>query len=137
MEKEYDRLFRDYGYGATVFSPLGAGLLTTKYLNGIPADSRGALQGYEWLRKKFTDSEALAKVRALGSLAGEIGISLPHLALNWVLKNPNVSSAITGASRVEQVHDNMKALEAASKLTPDVMTEIEKILGTWKKDLND
>ncbi len=137
MEKEYDRLFRDYGYGATVFSPLGAGLLTTKYLNGIPADSRGALQGYEWLRKKFTDSEALAKVRALGSLASEIGISLPHLALNWVLKNPNVSSAITGASRVEQVHDNMKALEVASKLTPDVMTEIEKILGTWKKDLND
>lgn len=137
VEVEYARLFKDYGYGATIFSPLGAGLLTGKYQNGIPADSRGALEGYEWLRKKFTDTEALAKVQALGDLAKQIGMSLPHLALNWILKNPHVSSAITGASRVEQVRDNMKALDEAGKLTPDVMERIEGILGKWKKDLND
>ncbi len=136
MEKEYARLFKDYGYGATIFSPLGAGLLTGKYLNGIPADSRGALKGYEWLRSKFTDQDALAKVRSLGDLAAQIGLSLPHLAINWVLKNENVSSAITGASRVEQVRDNMRALDFADKLTPDVMNRIEEILGNWKKDLN-
>ncbi len=136
MEKEYARLFKDYGYGATIFSPLGAGLLTGKYQNGIPADSRGALKGYEWLRSKFTDQDALAKVQALGDLAKQIGLSLPHMAINWVLRNKNVSSAITGASRVEQVRDNMQALDSAAKLTPDVMERIEEILGNWKKDLN-
>lgn len=136
MEKEYARLFHDHQYGATIFSPLGAGLLTGKYQDGVPADSRGALKGYEWLRSKFTDKEALAKVQALGLLAQETGMSLPHLAINWVLKNPNVSSAITGASRVEQVRDNMKALDHAEKLTPDVMERIEHILDHWEKDLN-
>ncbi len=136
MEQEYASLFKDYGYGATIFSPLGAGLLTGKYQNGIPADSRGALKGYEWLRGKFTDQDALAKVQALGNLAKELGLSLPHLAINWVLKNPNVSSAITGASRVEQVRDNMQALDFAAKLTPDVMERIDKILGNWEKNLN-
>ena len=136
MEQEYASLFKVYGYGATIFSPLGAGLLTGKYQNGIPADSRGALKGYEWLRGKFTDQDALAKVQALGNLAQEIGLSLPHLAINWVLKNPNVSSAITGASRVEQVRDNMQALDFAAKLTPDVMERIDKILGNWEKNLN-
>jgi voltage-dependent potassium channel beta subunit len=137
MEKEYARLFKDYGYGSTIFSPLGAGLLTGKYQNGIPADSRGALKGYEWLRDKFTDQEALAKVKALGELAAEIGISLPHLAIAWVLKNPNVSSAITGASRVEQVRENMKAVNAFPRLTPDVMQHIEEIMGKVKRNLND
>ena len=110
--------------------------MTGKYQNGIPADSRGALKGYEWLRGKFTDQDALAKVQALGNLAKELGLSLPHLAINWVLKNPNVSSAITGASRVEQVRDNMQALDFAAKLTPDVMERIDKILGNWEKNLN-
>lgn len=136
MEKEYARLFKDYGYGATIFSPLGAGLLTGKYQHGIPDDSRGALEGYEWLRKKFTDQDALAKVKALGELAAEIGINLPHLAIAWVLKNPNVSSAITGASRVEQVRENMKAVDALSKLTPDVMKRIEELMETMKRNLN-
>jgi len=137
MEKEYARLFHDYGYGATIFSPLGAGLLTGKYQNGVPADSRGALKGYEWLRSKFTDKDALAKVQALGELANQAGLSLPHLAINWVLKNPHVSSAITGASRVEQVRDNMRALDFADKVTPDVMEKIDRIMGRWEKSLND
>jgi voltage-dependent potassium channel beta subunit len=136
VEKEYARLFKDYGYGATIFSPLGAGLLTGKYQNGIPEDSRGALKGYEWLRGKFTDEDALKKVQKLGDLAKEIGISLPHLAINWCIKNPNVSSAITGASRVEQVRENMKALDVLDKLTPDVMTRIDEIMSDTQKNLN-
>jgi voltage-dependent potassium channel beta subunit len=136
MEKEYARLFKDYGYGTTTFSPLGAGLLTGKYQNGIPADSRGALKGFEWLRSKFTDQQVLKKVQELGKLAQELGISLPHLALNWVIRNPNVSSAITGASRVEQVRDNMKALDVLDKVTPDEMTRIDEIMRDTQKDLN-
>ena len=136
MEKEYARLFKDYGYGATIFSPLGAGLLTGEYQDGIPADSRGALKGYEWLRGKFTDEDALKKVQELGNFAKELGIPLHHLAINWTIKNPNVSSAITGASRVEQVRDNMKALESLDRLTPDVMARIDEIMSDTQKDLN-
>ena len=136
MEKEYARLFKDYGYGSTIFSPLGGGLLTGKYQNGIPADSRATLEGYEWLRGKFTDQEALKKVQDLGNLAKELGISLPHLALNWVVRNPYVSSAITGASRVEQVRDNMKALDVLDKITPDVMERIDEIMRGTQKNLN-
>jgi len=136
MEKEYARLFADYGYGSTIFSPLGAGLLTGKYNNGIPADSRGALQGYEWLREKFTDQEAIEKVKQLGKLAEDIGVPLSKLAIAWCLKNPNVSTVITGASRVEQMHENMKALDVVEKLTPDVMQRIEVILSTYNKNLN-
>ncbi len=136
MEKEYSRLFADYGYGSTIFSPLGAGLLTGKYNNGIPADSRGALSGYEWLREKFTDQEAIEKVKQLGKLADDIGVSLSKMAIAWCLKNPNVSTVITGASRVEQMHENMKALDVVEKLTPDVMGRINDILSTYKKNLN-
>lgn len=136
VEKEYARLFKDYSYGSTIFSPMGAGLLTGKYQNGIPVDSRGALKGYEWLRDRFTDQEALVRVKALGDFASEIGVSLPHLAVAWCLKNPNVSSAITGSSRVEQVRDNMKAIEALPKLTPEAMQRIEDILAGYKRNLN-
>lgn len=136
MEKEYARLFTDYGYGATIFSPLGAGLLTGKYNNGIPADSRGALQGYEWLREKFTDQQALEKVKKLGKLAEEVGVSLSKMSIAWCLKNHNVSTVITGASRVEQMHENMKAMEVVEKLTPDVMNRIEEILSNYNKNLN-
>ncbi|MCX6056207.1 MAG: aldo/keto reductase [Chloroflexi bacterium] len=136
MEKEYLRLFKDFGYGTTIFSPLGAGLLTGKYNQGIPADSRGALKGYEWLRDKFTDVEALERVKLLGELAKEIGVSLPHMALAWCLKNPHVSSAITGASRVEQIRENLKAIDVVAMLTPEVMSRIETILGKWHRNLN-
>jgi len=134
MEKEYTRLFADYGYGTTTFSPLAAGLLTGKYNNGIPADSRGALQGLEWLRERFTDQEAIEKVKLLGKLADEIGVSLSKMAIAWCLKNPNVSTVITGASRVEQMHENMKAMDVVEKLTPDVMSRIDEILSTYKKN---
>jgi voltage-dependent potassium channel beta subunit len=136
MEKEYSRLFKDYGYGTTIFSPLGAGLLTGKYNNGVPEDSRGALKGYEWLREKFTDQEALERVKQLGKLAADIGLPLSQLAIAWCLKNPNVSTVITGASRVEQVRENMKSIDAVEKITPDVITRIEEILGNWKRNMN-
>lgn len=125
VEKEYARLYNDIGLGTTIWSPLASGLLTGKYNNGVPADSRANLPGYEWLKEQITPTR-LEKVRKLGVLAQDLGLSLPHLALAWCAKNPNVSTVITGASRVEQVHDNFKALEALARLTPEVMKQIDE-----------
>jgi voltage-dependent potassium channel beta subunit len=133
FEKEYVRLFKDYGYGATTWSPLASGLLTGKYNNGIPANSRAALKGYDWLHEHVTNPEALLKVKALQSLALELGCSIAQLALAWCLKNPNVSSVITGASRVEQVHENMRAIDTVEKLNADVISQIEAILDNKPK----
>ena len=125
--REYERVYKEYGYGTTVWSPLASGLLTGKYSKGIPPGSRGALKGYDWLREEFTDKEKLAKVRALESIAQELNCTLSQLALAWCLKNPYVSTVITGASRVEQVHENMKATEVAPKLTPEIMERFDAI----------
>ena len=129
FELEYGRLFKDYSYGATIWSPLASGLLTGKYNNGIPEGSRGSLAGMEWLRDHFVDQKAIDKVKALVPIAEGIGVSLPHLALAWCLKNPNVSTVITGASRVEQLRENLKALDVVEKLTPEVMTAIDNVVG--------
>jgi voltage-dependent potassium channel beta subunit len=128
FEVEYARLFKDYGYGSTIWSPLASGLLTGKYNDGIPADSRAALPGYEWLQDNLTNPNRLAKVKQLGAVAAELGVPLAQMSLAWCLKNPNVSTVITGASRVEQVRQNMQALEVLPRLTPDVMARIEDIL---------
>ncbi|HEX7556520.1 MAG TPA: aldo/keto reductase [Leptolinea sp.] len=130
FEVEYARLFKDFGYGSTTFSPLASGLLTGKYNNGIPEGSRGNLPGYEWLQEELTNQNAIKKVRQLQVEAAGLGITMPQMALAWCLKNPNVSSVITGASRVEQVHENMKAMAVVEKLTPDVMQKIEEIIGS-------
>jgi voltage-dependent potassium channel beta subunit len=127
VEKEFAPLYKELGYGTTIWSPLASGILTGKYNDGIPDDSRMALKGYGWLKKELTE-EKIKIVRHLKTVADELGISLPQLALAWCLKNPNVSTVITGASRVEQVHQNMKALDAVSMLTKDVMGRIEGIL---------
>ena len=129
VEKEYARLYEDIGLGTTTWSPLASGLLTGKYQKGIPADSRGALKGYEWLRNALTDKERLAIVEKLGHLAKELDCSLAQFAIAWCAKNPNVSTVITGASRVEQVHENMKALEVLPRLTDDVMKRVDEMLG--------
>jgi voltage-dependent potassium channel beta subunit len=129
FEKEYARIFRDYGYGSTTFSPLASGILTGKYLNGIPDDCRASLKGFDWVRDNATDKEMTAKVSALQPIAGELGCTLPQLSIAWLLKNPNVSSVITGASRVEQLHENMKAGEIAPKLTPEILEQIDAIFG--------
>ena len=125
VEKEYSRLYEDLGLGTTVWSPLASGLLTGKYGAGIPGDSRGAIKGYEWMRERLTDPVKLAKVRKLEPIAANLGCTLAQMALAWCLVNPNVSSVITGASRVAQVNENMRALEVLPKLTPDVLASID------------
>ena len=131
FEKEYAPLYRDYGLGTTIWSPLASGLLTGKYNEGIPAGSRLDTPGYEWLRRMVESEEGqekLEKVRQLSGVAKELGIPTAGLALAWCLKNPNVSTVITGASKPEQVTENMKALGYLEKLTDDVMASIEEIL---------
>jgi voltage-dependent potassium channel beta subunit len=129
VEKEYARLYRDIGLGTTIWSPLASGLLSGKYNNGIPTDSRAALKGYEWLAESILDPLKLKQVRSLAPLAKALGCTMAQLALAWCLKNPNVSSVITGASRPSQVIENMKALDVVPKLNADVMSKIDAIVG--------
>ncbi len=137
MEKEYLPIFRDLGYGTTIWSPLASGLLTGKYNRGIPPDSRAALKGYEWIRESILTSERIKKVKQLQPIAADLGGTLAQLAIAWCLKNPNVSTVITGASRVEQVDENMKALGIVPKLTPKVLERIEEVLGNKPKQDED
>jgi voltage-dependent potassium channel beta subunit len=129
FEKEYDILYSELGYGTTIFSPLASGLLSGKYNAGIPEGSRASLPGYDWLSKYVITPERVGKVKLLVPIAAELGCTVAQLALAWCLKNPHVSTVITGASRPEQVHENMKALEVVSALSPQVMSEIEAVLG--------
>jgi voltage-dependent potassium channel beta subunit len=133
FSSEYERVYKEYGYGTTTFSPLSSGLLSGKYNQGIPEGSRSTLEGYDWLRDDVTNKEKLAKVQALEPIAQELGCTLPQLAIAWCLKNPYVSSVITGASRVEQVHENMKASDVAPKLTPEILERIDEIFGVKKE----
>lgn len=128
FEVEYAPLYKDLGYGTTIWSPLASGILTGKYNNGIPAGTRLDLPGFDWLKRRLTP-QAIQTVRNLEPVAKDLGITLAQLALAWTLKNPNVSTVITGASRPEQVTENMKAIAAAEKLTPDIMQRIDEILG--------
>jgi len=128
VEVEYARLYDDIGLGLTTWSPLASGLLTGKYLDGVPADSRAALPGYEWLAGMLTDEGRNAKVRRLVVIADELGCSLAQLAIAWCAANPNVSTVILGASRVEQVHENLKALEVLGALDRDMLDRIDKAL---------
>jgi voltage-dependent potassium channel beta subunit len=131
---EYVRFYKDYGYGSTIWSPLASGLLSGKYNNGIPKNSRGALKGYEWLHDSLTNNEKLAKVVTLGKIAEELGCTTAQLALAWCLKNPHVSTVITGATKVKQLKENMKAAEVTPKLTSDVMEKIDKAFGVIQPD---
>ena len=129
VEKEYARLFRDTGYGATIWSPLASGLLTGKYRDGIPEGSRASLEGYRWLGKRLTDQELIARVERLRPIAEELGCSMAQLAIAWCAKNPNVSTVITGASRPSQVTENFGALEVIPKLDEEVLARIDAALG--------
>jgi len=131
---EYERVYEEYDYGSTTWSPLASGLLTGKYKGGIPEDSRGALEGYDWLQDRLTDKEKLEKVAALEPIAKEMGASLAQFSLAWCLQNPYVSTVITGASRVEQVHENMKAADFIDKFTPEIMDQIDEIFGIAKDE---
>jgi len=131
VEKEYAPLYEEFGLGTTVWSPLASGFLTGKYNAGIPAGTRLSLKGYGWLRKRYEGpgaEEKVAKVKKLARLASDLGITLPQLALAWCLNNPRVSTVITGASRPQQVVENMKSLDAVKSLTPEVKAKVERIL---------
>ena len=127
VEKEYKRLYEDIGLGTTTWSPLSSGLLTGKYLDGIPDGSRATLPGYEWLKGMLTDEGRNKKVADLKVIADELGVSLAQLSLAWCAKNPNVSTVITGASSAAQVRENMTALDAMPLLTEEIMGRIDLI----------
>lgn len=132
IEVEYARLYEAIGLGTTIWSPLASGILTGKYNDGIPENTRMSLKGYEWLRQIFESEEwqqRLPIVRGLTKVADELGTSMAKMAIAWCLKNPNVSTVITGASRPEQVKENMAALDVAPLLTDEVMARIEELLG--------
>jgi voltage-dependent potassium channel beta subunit len=131
VEQEYERLYDTIGLGTTIWSPLASGFLTGKYNNGIPADSRLTLPGYEWLKERLESDKGqrmLDSVRELAKVADELGTTLPKLAIAWCLKNPNVSTVITGASRPEQVVENFQAQDVLPLLTPDVISHIISIV---------
>jgi voltage-dependent potassium channel beta subunit len=132
VEREFAPLYREFGLGLTVWSPLASGLLTGKYNKGIPKGTRVDLPGYQWLREQFESPEGqqrIAKVRELTPIAQELGCTMAQLAIAWCLKNPHVSTVITGASKPSQVTENMNALDVVPKLTDNVMERIEDILG--------
>jgi voltage-dependent potassium channel beta subunit len=129
VEHEYARVIEDYGIGLTTFSPLAAGLLTGKYLEGIPEDSRGSLAGFEWLRSNFENPRDNEKVRALKAIADDLGCPLAQLAIAWCACNPKVSTVITGASRVEQLQENLRSLEVLERLDDEVMRRINEVAG--------
>lgn len=133
FEVDYFKLFRDHGMGTTVWSPLASGLLTGKYNDGIPKNSRLALEGFDWLKDQTLTEDRIAKVRKLGGIAADIGTDTTQMALAWCLKNPNVSTLILGASNVNQLKENLKSLEVVEKLDDEVMLRIEKVLGNKKE----
>lgn len=136
VEVEYSRLYTEIGMGTTIWSPLASGLLTGKYNNVVPDDTRINRPGMEWLKESMTGELAKPKIeiaKQLGNLAQEIGTNLPRLALAWCLKNPNVSTVITGASKLEQLVDNIQAIEVVEKITPEILEKIETILGNKPK----
>ena len=128
VEREYARLYDDIGLGLTTWSPLASGLLSGKYLEGIPEGSRATLPGYEWMRDQLTDEGQNAKARALVEVASELGCTLAQLAIAWCVANPRVTSVITGASRPEQVTENMSALDVVPRLTDDVLDRIKAVV---------
>jgi voltage-dependent potassium channel beta subunit len=136
IEKEFLPLYEKFKLGTTIWSPLASGVLTGKYNNGMPDSTRLSLQSYEWLKNNVFSEEGqnrIEKVKKLEPFAKELGLTLAEMGLAWCLKNPNVSTVITGASKPEQVKQNMKALDAVTKLTDDVMKKIEEIIQTKPK----
>jgi voltage-dependent potassium channel beta subunit len=131
VEKEYARLYEDMGLGLTIWSPLASGLLTGKYRGGIPAGSRAAIPRMKFLVEDLTDPAKNDAVAKLGDIAKELGCTTAQLALAWCLKNPRVSTVITGASRVDQVRDNMKAGDVAPRLTAEMMERIDALTARY------
>ncbi len=130
MENEFLMIFKTVGMGTTIWSPLASGLLSGKYNNGIPEGSRFGLQGFDWLKEKWMQENFLNKVKELNALAQELGISMAQLSIAWCIKNPNVTTAILGATNKEQLLQNLGSIEAAEKLNDVVMQRIDEIVQT-------
>lgn len=128
MEMDYLPVFQNVGLGTTIWSPLAAGFLTGKYNEGIPDESRLAIAGFGWLKDRWIQDEKIKKVKQLAALAQKLNVSLAALAIAWTIRNPNVTTAILGATKAEQLQENLKATAVLPLLTPDVMDEIENIL---------
>jgi aryl-alcohol dehydrogenase-like predicted oxidoreductase len=128
VELYYKPGYQNVGLGTTIWSPLAAGFLTGKYLEGIPADSRLAIEGFDWLKNRWLQEQKIEKLKKLMGLANDLGVSMASLAIAWTIQNPNVTTAILGATREGQLTENLKALEVLPLLTPDVMNSIEAIL---------
>jgi voltage-dependent potassium channel beta subunit len=130
MENEFLTIFKTVGLGTTIWSPLASGLLSGKYNDGIPEGSRFGLSGFDWLKDRWMKDDLLNKVRTLSDLAKELGITMPALSIAWCIQNPNVTTAILGATNSDQLTENLKAIDAMKKLTPAVMQQIEDIVQT-------
>ena len=130
MENDYLKIFKDIGMGTTIWSPLASGLLTGKYNDGIPEDSRMGIPGFEWLKEKVVVNEKIEKVRKLKGVSDRLGTSLATLSIAWCIANPNVTTAILGATKKEQFQQNLAALELYPKLDEEIMKEIDSIMGT-------
>ena len=130
LENEFLMIFNTVGMGTTIWSPLASGLLSGKYNNGIPEDSRYALAGFDWLRDRWMKEDMLNKVRNLSNLADGLGIKMAQLSIAWCLKNPHVSTVILGATNKQQLLDNLGSLDILPKLTDEVMKQIEEIVKT-------
>lgn len=130
LENDYLQVFKNVGLGTTIWSPLASGLLTGKYNSGIPEDARLSIPGFEWLKDRTFVEEKLNKVRAYQELANELGCSMAALSIAWCVKNPNVTTAILGATKRHQLEENLKALDVLPLLTSEVMAKIDAIFGT-------
>lgn len=128
MEQDYLPVFKNVGLGTTIWSPLAAGFLTGKYNDGIPADSRLAIEGFDWLKERWVQEAKIEKTKKLALLAKEMNVSLAELAIAWTIKNPNVTTAILGATKKQQLEENLKALQVLPLLNNEVMDQIESIL---------
>lgn len=128
MEVEFFKLFRDYGYGTTIWSPLASGILTGKYKDGVPSESRLNRSELSWLKERMLTEKNIQRVRELEVIAKDLNTSMANLAIAWCLKNPYVSTVLTGATKVEQLKENLKSVEVVDLLTDDVMDRIEDIL---------
>jgi len=126
VEREYARLYEGVGLGLTTWSPLASGLLTGKYRNGVPSDSRGALEGMGFLVNGLTDASKNLAVAKLDTIAAELGCSLSQLSIAWVARNPRVSSVIMGASKTSQLTENLGALAVLPQLTPELLAKIDE-----------
>jgi len=133
VEVEFDKLFRDYGYGTTIWSPLASGILTGKYNNGIPEGSRLTMNDLTWLKEKLLTEENIDKVIKVQTIAKDLNTSLANLAIAWCLKNNHVSTVITGATKLSQLQENLKSIDVVEKLNDSVMESIESVLNNAPK----